>query len=269
MELVSPVLFLYSFNTSPLSYYTPPFPSWDSPQALLAALFLIHYTNRALLSPLRTPSRSKSHISVPLSAVLFNVINGFLMGSYLSSPVARIYLTSANTYQNPLFYVGIGLWGLGLAGNILHDEILLDIRRKAKSKGKGKFVEDSNSKSARNRTPEHYAIPQGWLYDYISYPNYLCEWVEWFGFALASAPFPLVPSSLSLTSLSSIFSKRAVLSLLSKPSHLFAPQLTPPYIFLICEILLMFPRAYRGHQWYRAKFGEQYPKRKIVVPFLL
>jgi 3-oxo-5-alpha-steroid 4-dehydrogenase 1 len=190
------------------------------------------------------------------------------MGSYLSSPIARIYLNAANTYQNPIFYVGLVLWGLGFAGNVLHDEILHDIRRKAKSKGKGKAVENSNSKTTQNR--EHYAIPQGWLFNYVSYPNYFCEWVEWFGFALAAAPFPLALSSISLASLTSMFSKDAILSILSEPSHSFAPQLTPPYIFLITEVLLMFPRAYRGHQWYRSKFGEQYPKeRKIVVPFLL
>jgi 3-oxo-5-alpha-steroid 4-dehydrogenase 1 len=268
MELVAPAFFLYSFVTSPLSYYRVQVPAWDSPQALLAALFLVHYTNRALLSPLRTPSRSKSHISVPLAGILFNSANGFLMGSYLSSPVARIYLNPVDTYQNPIFYAGLALWGLGLAGNILHDEILHDIRRKAKSKGKGKAVENSDSKSPQNHTQEHYAIPQGWLYNYISYPNYFCEWVEWFGFALASAPFPF--DSASFLSPTSIFSKGAVLSLLSTPSYLFAPQLTPPYIFLISEIFLMLPRAYRGHQWYKSRFGELYPKeRKAVVPFLL
>ncbi|KAF8238055.1 hypothetical protein L208DRAFT_1388294 [Tricholoma matsutake] len=265
MELVSPALFLYGFITSPLSYYTPPLPSWNSPQTLFASLFLIHYTNRALISQTRTPSRSKSHISVSLSAIIFNTINGFIMGGYLSSPVARISLTPTTTYQNPIFYLGLGLWGLGFAGNILHDEILYDLRRKAMSKGKGKATEKTDS-----MTREHYAIPQGWLYNYVSQPNYFCEWVEWFGFALASAPFPFDPSTFSLYSLVSMFSKDAVLSTLSAPSYLFAPQLTPPYIFLICEILLMFPRAYRSHQWYKAKFGEQYPKdRKIVVPFLL
>ena len=268
MELISPVVFVYCFVTSPISYYSPPMPSWSSPQTLLTALFLIHYANRALLSPLRAPSRSKSHIIVPLSAIIFNSTNGFLMGSHMSSPMARIYLNSADTYRNPLFYVGLVLWGLGFAGNVFHDEILYDIRRKAKSKGKGKAVEDPNSKSPQNQ--EHYAIPQGWLFDYVSYPNYFCEWIEWLGFALAAAPFPLSMSSVSFASLTSIFSKNTIRAILSRPSHTFIPQLTPPYIFLLTEILLMVPRAYRGHQWYKSKFGEQYPKeRKIVIPFLL
>jgi 3-oxo-5-alpha-steroid 4-dehydrogenase 1 len=265
MELVSPALFIYGFVVSPLSYYTPRFPSWNSPQTLLASLYLIHYTNRALISPLRTPSRSKLHIIVAISAVAFNCVNGYIMGSYLSSPVARIYLNSASTFQNPIFYVGLCLWGVGFAGNILHDEILYDIRRKAMSKGKGKATEDSQT--SQNK---HYAIPQGWLYHYISFPNYFCEWVEWFGFALASAPFPLDQSSFSLASLTSIFSISGILSTFSAPSHLFCPQLTPPYIFFITEVLLMLPRAYRGHQWYIQKFGENYPKeRKAVIPFLL
>ncbi|RDB14583.1 Uncharacterized protein C9.08c [Hypsizygus marmoreus] len=270
MELVSPILFIYTFVKSPLSYFTPDLPLLLSPQGLLFGLYLIHYLNRAIFSPLRTPSRSKSHIIVPLAAVFFNAINGSLMGAYLSSPYARIFLPLDFTLAPPSFYIGLILWGLGFAGNILHDEILLDIRRKAKSKGKGKA-----SSEPGERVQEHYAIPQGWLYSYVSYPNYLCEWIEWFGFALAAAPFPLDISTLSWEFLSpaavaSVFSWPSLMSLLSNPAYLFAPNLAPPYIFLLSEVLLMLPRAIRGHQWYRQKFGEQYPKdRKAVVPFLL
>jgi 3-oxo-5-alpha-steroid 4-dehydrogenase 1 len=269
MELVSPATFIATFLKSPLSYYVPRLPAWYSPQTLLAALFVIHYMNRALISPLRSPSRSKAHISVTISGIAFNLMNGYIMGAYLSSPLSRIYLNPANTYENPIFYVGLTLWVLGFVGNILHDEILLDIRRKAKSKGKGKAGEDSNSNAPQSRTQEYYGIPQGWLYNYISYPNYFCEWIEWFGFALASAPFPLTPSSFSVASLISSISPRELISVITQPAHVFAPQLTPPYVFLIAEILAMLPRALRGHQWYKTKF-EGYPKgRKAVVPFLL
>ena len=274
MEIVSPLFFLYTFFKSPLSYHSPPLPPLISPQTILVFLYCIHYANRAILSPLRTPSRSKSHIIVPLSAIFFNTVNGSLMGSYLSSPVARIFL-GTHSFSRPSFYLGIAIWALGFAGNIWHDEILLDIRRKAKSKGKGKATEDdttpgnvdkadaphSPKPKVKRVQPEYYAIPQGWLYDYVSYPNYLCEWLEWFGFALAAGPFPFVISS---------FSWKGLFSLFSDHEYLFAPNLTPPYIFFLSEVFLMFPRAYRGHQWYKMKFKDSYPKeRKIVVPFLL
>lgn len=274
MELFSPAMFLYAYITSPISYYDPPLPSLTSPQSILAGLFLIHYANRALISPLRTPSRSKSHIVVLLSGILFNIINGFLQGSYLSSPYARMYLTRAYTFQRTSFYVGLGLWLVGFVGNVAHDEILLNIRRKAKCKGKGKAGEDQtneNDEANGSRTKEHYAIPHGLLYRYISYPNYFCEWIEWFGFALAAAPLPIEPSISGLVKvLLSVFSAKTIKTILFHPPHLFAPNLTPPYIFVICEILLMLPRAYNGHTWYKKKFGDSYPKeRKVVVPFLL
>jgi len=274
MEIVAPLSFLYTFFKSPLSYYSPPLPPLFSPQTILALVYCIHYLNRAILSPLRTPSRSKSHIIVPLCAISFNIVNGSLMGSYLSSPIARIFI-GPHSFSRRSFYLGLALWALGFAGNIWHDEILLDIRRKAKSKGKGKATEDDSAPDDVDKAnaphspkpkvkrvqPEYYAIPQGWLFDYVSYPNYLCEWLEWFGFALAAAPFPFMMSP---------FSWKGLFSLFSDPGYLFAPNLTPPYIFLITEVLLMFPRAYRGHQWYKMKFKDSYPKeRKIVVPFLL
>jgi 3-oxo-5-alpha-steroid 4-dehydrogenase 1 len=263
MELVSPMTFIYAFYTSPLSTSAVPL-QWNSPRTILALCFLLHYANRAIINPLRTPSRSKSHIIVLLSTVAFNLINGFLMGSYLSSSYARNFLSARSPTS---FYVGLLLWAFGfignIIGNIIHDEILLDVRRKANSKGKSKA-----------KAGEHYAIPQGGLYTLVSYPNYLCEWVEWLGFAIAPSPFPFAPDNISTASISSIFSSlldpKFYINIINEPGYLFAPNLSPPWIFLISKILLMLPRAYRGHQWYKSKFGPSYPKqRRAVIPFVL
>ena len=260
MELVSPIAFIYTFVTSPLTIQVPPLPSFSEPQTILAVCYLLHYANRALLSPLRTPSRSKTHIIVPVIAVFFNVINGSLMGSFLSSPDARMYHQSR---PRSSFYVGMGLWALGLIGNIWHDEILLDIRRKARSKGKSK--ENGSAKG------EHYAIPQGGLYSLISYPNYFCEWVEWFGFALAASPIPFELSASNPSALfASLLDPQTYIHIIVTPGQQFAQSLSPPWIFLISEVLLMLPRAYRGHQWYHNTFGASYPQnRKAVIPFVL
>jgi len=214
MELVSPTMLLTSYLNHPLSSAVPPF---FSPATLLAGLFIAHYTNRALVSPLRTPVRSRAHFIIPLGASLFNLFNGSLMGSYLSSSISQ------DLWQtNRLFWPGVGLFVLGLAGNILHDEILLNLRRHVPHGDDGK---------------PRYAIPYGWLYRWVSYPNYLCEWVEWLGFALAACP---------------------------KPTTVAAP-----WIFFIAEIAVMLPRAVKGHEWYHQKF-ENYPaERKAVVPYLL
>ncbi|KAI0079256.1 hypothetical protein K474DRAFT_1705748 [Panus rudis PR-1116 ss-1] len=246
MELVSPISFCYAFLQSPLSLThngSPPPLSFSHPPTLLAALFLVHYLNRAIISPLRTPSRSKSHISVPLAAVAFNITNGSLMGAYLSSTAAEKFLQGA--FERPLFWVGVGLWALGFVGNILHDEILLNIRRSAKAKGKAKADEDDDNNGKSKSKQEHYAIPHGYLYELISYPNYFSEWVEWAGYAFVAAPLP------SFTSLSS-----------------FLTTVTPPYLFLFAEFFTMIPRAYKGHKWYHARFPDYPKQRKAVIPFL-
>jgi 3-oxo-5-alpha-steroid 4-dehydrogenase 1 len=167
------------------------------------------------------------------------------------------------TAPRTTFYAGLVLWAVGLAGNIWHDEILLNIRRKAKSKGKAKA--DGTSKG------EHYAIPQGGLYSLISYPNYFCEWIEWLGFALAASPLPFQLAGLTASSiLSSLLRPQTYLDIWNNPGHQFAPSLSPPWIFLISEIFLMLPRAYKGHKWYLDKFGDAYPKqRKAAIPFLI
>ncbi|KAF5391141.1 hypothetical protein D9757_003006 [Collybiopsis confluens] len=274
MEIVSPIMFTLSFLSSPLSRAEPVAFGPSSAQHILAAAYLIHYANRAVISPLRTPSRSKSNIIVPLSGVAFNILNGSLMGTYLSSPAAFAYLCN----PQPSFYLGLGLWVAGFVGNIIHDEILLNLRRK--SNATGKISDNRKNDERRNLTnektataksiSEHYAIPYGLLYKYVSYPNYLCEWAEWLGFALAASPLPFATISHAGGAIGSLLSPSAISTVIRAPSSLFEPRLTPPWIFVLNEIVLMLPRAYRGHQWYKEKFGQSYPKeRKAVVPFIL
>lgn len=240
MEIFAPTFFILTYLSSPLSPDRTDLSGFSLKTGLPPLLFLTHYLNRALISPLLlTPSRSNSHILVPLVGILFNVTNGSLLGSYLSSETTMSYLTRQKSSR--AFWFGIGLWLLGFVGNVYHDEILFRIRRKAKSKGK--FKQESG---------EHYAIPTGGLYTWISYPNYFCEWLEWLGFAIATAPLPF---PISVTPLS------------SQP---WFPTLTPPYIFLVNLVCLMLPRAYRGHQWYILKFGNRYPReRKAAIPLVL
>ncbi|KIY64091.1 hypothetical protein CYLTODRAFT_425527 [Cylindrobasidium torrendii FP15055 ss-10] len=238
MEIVSPLCFLYSYITSPLGGG-----SLSLHQQVLASAYLIHYTNRALISPLTSPPRSKSSILVCLAGIVFNIMNGNLMGTYISSNTARTFLDTVSTTR---FVLGLSIWAVGFALNIKHDNILMDIRRSP---------EKNDPQPQVSRQP-HYAIPHGWLYRYISFPNYFCEWVEWWGFALAASRVPIPPSLASV----GVFT----------PATQFYPTLTPPWIFLFNEVVLMFPRAWTGQQWYREKFGDKFPKeRKIVIPFLL
>jgi len=243
MELVSPSAFIYTYLHSPLSpltFGTSPPLSIENPSAILASLILIHYANRAVLSPLRTPSRSKSHAIVLLAGIVFNMVNGPLLAAYLSSPEGLSYLAGA--YQRPRFWFGLLAWATGFVGNIVHDEILLNIRRKKQAED-AKKTPDQIAKEKQKG--EHYAIPHGLLYEYISYPNYFCEWIEWLGFALAASPLPSFQNW-----------------------GAFLATITPPFLFFVAELFTMTPRAVRGHQWYRSKFPNYPKKRKAVVPFI-
>ena len=104
MEIVSPLSFLIAIhlkpNFDPIFFSIPslstissfstiklfsPIANLPPARAILATMFLLHYFNRAVISSFRNPSRARMSISVPLSAVLFNWLNGFMNGFYISS----------------------------------------------------------------------------------------------------------------------------------------------------------------------------------------
>ncbi|KAH9032723.1 3-oxo-5-alpha-steroid 4-dehydrogenase-domain-containing protein [Lactarius hengduanensis] len=221
-----------------------------SPQFVLARSIVVHYLNRAIVSPLRTPSRSSSHLAVVSAAVAFNAPNGFLLAAFLTSASTASYLTGA--LSSARFWAGIALWAAGFAGNVYHDEILLNIRRKAIAKGKAReLLDDDDRKSAQR---PHYAIPHGGLYSLVSFPHYLCEWVEWFGFALAAGPFPgfaLLPSAQVLLAAA----RSAQFAEAGRLLVPFMDSVSPPWVF--CS-------------WYYERFKESYPReRRAVIPWLL
>jgi 3-oxo-5-alpha-steroid 4-dehydrogenase 1 len=139
------------------------------------------------------------------------------MGTYLSSPEARFYLRDA--FGSVRFWSGVGLGIVGFVGNVVHDEILFELGARRRRVPPALLLRRRKQRHSKKNTM--YAIPHGYLYKYISYPNYLCEWLEWLGFTLAAAPlpYPLNPSS--------------------PPTIVIAP----PWIFLLGEVLLMAPRG--------------------------
>ncbi|KAJ3800557.1 hypothetical protein GGU11DRAFT_742363 [Lentinula aff. detonsa] len=252
MEVWSPLGFIYAIYHSPLSNKAA---KLSMPQMILIGCFLIHYLNRGFISPARAPSRSRMHVFMPLTGLFLNTTNGGLLGSYISSPLAHQYLQPENTFASLQFYIGMFLWAVGFLGNFWADEILTDIRRKGVLRGKEGKISNGT---------EYYGIPNGFLYRWISFPNYLCEWVEMFGWALAAAPVPRLADVEWLLTPSGIYSM-----VLTTPPSKFAPTLTPPWIFLLVELCLMIPRAYKGHQWYKQKFGDAFPKeRRAVIPYI-
>jgi 3-oxo-5-alpha-steroid 4-dehydrogenase 1 len=169
-------------------------------------LWIGHYFNRSIIYPIRQNSPSKMPLLIPLLAFMFNIVNGFVNGYHLgfiqAYPLEYIYEWN--------FILGIILFVIGAIINIKSDNILLRLR--------------SNNKG--------YHIPNGFMFRYVSYPNYLGEIMEWVAFALMTW---------SLAGLS----------------------------FAVWTIANLVPRAIAGHKWYKETF-DNYPKnRKAILPHIL
>ncbi|KAG5638859.1 hypothetical protein H0H81_009410 [Sphagnurus paluster] len=182
-----------------------------------------------------------------------------MLGAYLTSPFARIYLTAPYTFRRNSFYLGAALWALGITSRIWHNEMLHHAQRTA-ALGKAKKDDDTRNLDARVRD----ALPRCGLHVCVSHPQFLCEWTEWFGFALAAAPRP----PFLLASARWLCNARNVLTLVRNPAYLFAPNLAPSYIVLFVEVVVMLPYAWRRHQSLKTGVAAGKPPF-AVVPFVL
>jgi len=172
------------------------------------------------------------------AAVIFNLLNGTLMGTWLggrTSPLTdRSGAVPERAMTTPLFWIGVGLWTAGFVGNLMSDEVLYNLRKPGPD-GKKK---------------ERYSVPHGFLYSSpfggISFPAYTCEWVEWLGFAIAACSYSPAPA---LPSMASIDPEHIILEATAKFTEFTSqvPQIasvllkpgtyaTPPFLFLYAEI---------------------------------
>ncbi|MCY7410594.1 MAG: DUF1295 domain-containing protein [Chitinophagales bacterium] len=138
----------------------PRITSLSIPVLIMVGLFTIHYLNRSLIFPLRIRTRKKKMpLVIMLSAVFFNLMNGYLLGFYFvfyaSYDLSWLY--------DIRFISGILLFISGMIINWRADNILIHLRK-------------------GNETG--YKIPYGGLFKYVSCPNLLGEIIEWSGFAL-------------------------------------------------------------------------------------
>jgi 3-oxo-5-alpha-steroid 4-dehydrogenase 1 len=180
-----------------------------SPYAIFgASLWLLHYVYRTFIFPFRLHTDGKKMpLSILLSAVGFNSVNAFLNGYFL----INFESYSSSWFLHPLTLIGITLFISGTIIHILSDKILISLRKPGET---------------------GYKIPKGFLFRYVSCPNFLGEIVVWIGFVM------IVPNLASLS-------------------------------FLIWTIANVVPRGIKHHQWYKNKF-EEYPKnRKAIFPFIL
>lgn len=171
MELCSPIIFLTTLLTSPRAI---PLPS-----QILAVCFLIHYSYRAVISPLMNPSMAPINIIIMLMAFAFNTVNPGTIGGWLSNITGE----AARVTLGPQFFLGVTVWALGFAGNIYHEDRLREIRRPG-----GQKLSEKEKKEVVERYIDgrRYQVPKGGLFEYCLHAHYLSEWIEWTGFLIAT-----------------------------------------------------------------------------------
>ena len=169
----------------------------------------IHYIHRSLIFPFTLRIKhGQISIVTAVAAVLFNSGNGYLNARWLYT-LGPGYADS--WLVDPRFIGGMVLFWVGFAVNKYSDWVLLNLRKPGET---------------------GYKIPRGWLYRYISSPNYLGEIVQWGGWALMC---------FNIGSLS----------------------------FFVWTVVNLVPRAFANHKWYREKFADYPPERKALIPFVL
>ena len=153
MEIVSPLVMAWFFLSGSNEKTLP---MW-----IFFALWMLHYFNRSIVFPLRTKtSNKKIPLMIVLSAVSFNLMNGFTNGYWLG----EIGTPYSETWIKDLrFIIGGTIFAIGAFINLHSDEILLNLRAPGET---------------------DYKIPKGGFFKYVSCPNHFGEIVEWTGFAI-------------------------------------------------------------------------------------
>ncbi|XP_015218674.1 3-oxo-5-alpha-steroid 4-dehydrogenase 2 isoform X1 [Lepisosteus oculatus] len=188
-----------------LLWYTAGYETSAVGKALLLSLFCGHYFQRTFIYALLNKGQPFP-LRIMISAAIFCTVNGFFQGHYMlyCAQYDDAWLTDIR------LILGLILFGLGMAINIHSDHILRNLRKPGE---------------------DHYKIPRGGLFEYVSGANFFGEILEWFGYAVATW---------------------------SLPAFSFA-------FFTTCSI---GPRAYHHHRFYLQKFRD-YPKtRKALIPFI-
>lgn len=173
---------------------------------LMISFFFVHYLHRTFIFPFKIANTKKMPFEILIMGCLFCTINALMQ----TRSVFLFCNYSWETLNIPMFFIGLCLFFLGMYINIYHDYLMISMKK------------NSNG----------YIIPHGFLFTYISCPNYLGEIIEWIGFAMITQTF----------------------SGLTFPIFTFSN---------------LFPRAIQSHKWYKSKF-ENYPKnRKAIIPYVI
>jgi len=211
MELMATVSFIYFYIQGPLA---------TRPVSLIfAGLYLIHYANRGFYFPfnIRVHKGSNSSFSwlVIVSGIIVTSLHGYLNAQWYSRFAEFL---DWDWMCSPTCIVGLVLYEVGFWATIRCEYIMRHLR-------------DGDSDSNSFTPAARYKIPRGFLFEYVSSPQYFTELIAFFGWAVMTwNPAGAV-------------------------------------IFCISAANLV-PRAVQTQAWYKNKFDNYPPERKILIPFL-
>ncbi len=185
----------------------------DNVNAGTIVLFLVwqvHYFHRAFIYPFTAKFKNPMPVAMMLVSMFFQLANTYFQVGWIFFVAPKEiygfgYLTS---WQ---FILGIVLFTLGTFINRESDNILKNLRKDGET---------------------GYKIPYGFLYKYVSCPNYLGEMIIWLGWAVMTK---------SLVGLA----------------------------FFLWTIANLLPRALTSHKWYLKTFPDYPEDRKALIPFIL
>ena len=133
------------------------------PAFLAFLLFELHYFQRSFVFPLMMKGKSSMPIAIITMGIVFNVINGFLIGTSLFVFPPTDFSEGAAYLTHPTAITGIAIFFIGMGINIHSDHVIRHLRKPGDTR--------------------HY-LPAKGFYRYVTSANYFGELVEWTGFAL-------------------------------------------------------------------------------------
>ncbi len=177
---------------------------------VLFFVWLSHYFHRTFIYPLTTKHKNPMPVAMMLISLSFQLMNMYFQAGWIffvapKDMYAGDYLTS---WQ---FILGICLFLVGTFINRKSDSILKNLRKDGET---------------------GYKIPYGFLYKYVSCPNYLGEMMIWLGWAV------MLKSLVGAA-------------------------------FFLWTIANLLPRALTSHKWYLQNFPDYPQDRKALIPFVL
>lgn len=127
---------------------------------VMMGLFALHYIHRVFIFPFRIHTKGKKMpIIIVLSAIVFNIMNGFSLGYYFGH-----FANYTDEWPTDIRFIAGGtVFFAGMLINWRADDKLIHLRKPRET---------------------DYKIPRGGLFEKISCPNLFGELVEWLGFAI-------------------------------------------------------------------------------------